>query len=156
MRVEPPHYHEFYPRMASIKWKSNTTMDLGFITGLHNVANKSLQKIYGDFDALRINPADPFNFTELDFQHFVKDSHGPIVYLCFWTAVILLFIIGSFYWCCCHRVGNNKNSKNYEKLPEKEPTIKQDRDSEDLKKNVISTASVILAVLMVFWLILFS
>lgn len=159
MRIEPPHYYEFYPRMSSMKWKSNTSMDLGWISGLHTVANNSLQSIYGDFDALRINPADPFNFTELDFQHFVKDSHGPIIYLSCWSVVVLLFVIAGFYWCCYHwccclGVGK-KNSNKYERLPEKETIIKEERDSDELKKNIISAVSVVLAIVIAAWLILF-
>ncbi len=97
-----PNYDAEYPPMDGI-WVSNTNFDLGWIANLHTVANKSISKIYGNYDEFELNQEDLLNFDELDANTFATDSTGPIIYLCVWSLVFVLLLIWSICWCCVNK-----------------------------------------------------
>lgn len=99
---EYPDYETGYPPMDGI-WVSDTNFDLGWIAGLHKVANKSITKIYGNYDEFKLNQEDLLNFDDLDPKTFATDSAGPIIYISIFSLLFVVLVIWSTCWCCVNK-----------------------------------------------------
>ncbi|CAL8091081.1 unnamed protein product [Orchesella dallaii] len=156
-----PDYLEGFPSMSDNVWVADHEFDLGQVSSLFGVANKSLRSIFGVYDEFVLKEDDLLNFEDFESEDFVGDSVGVIVYMSIWVAIAVLFTIAGIIWCvcnkciCCCKSSFTGGGKNIDELESSDPHYQlrpyySERNDGEKKLKV---GAIIIAVLMAVWLL---